>query len=90
MPVDPQHQYTDTAHVSTIDTGKPYKCHNRAPVQPFVTQFQDGWTFDGKRNMVPWIVNFKHGVDCGHVGLNSLNKYNDPKCSGCRWQGEKK
>ena len=43
MPVDPTNEYADQAHESTIDTGRPYTCHNRPPVAPFIQAFQDGW-----------------------------------------------
>ena len=86
MPVDPSHEYADQAHESTIDTGRPYTCHNRPPVAPFMAEFQDGWHPDGCRRMVARRVEFKAGVDCGHVGLSGLNKHNDPKCTGCRWR----
>ena len=87
MPVDPSHEYADQAHESTIDTGRLYSCHNRPPVAPFAQGFQDGWYPDGRRRMVARLVEFKAGVDCGHVGLSGLNRDNDPKCAGCRWQG---
>ena len=89
MPVDPSNLYTDRAHASTIDTGKPYTCKDRPPVAPYVAEFQDGWTEDGRRNMVKHTVEFKQGVNCGHVGLESKNKDNDPKCRGCRWSSLK-
>ena len=88
MPVDPSHEYAEQAHASTVDTGRPYTCHNRPPVAPFMAEFQDGWLPDGGRRMVAYRVDFKPGVDCGHVGLSGLNKHNDPKCTGCRWRGE--
>ena len=86
MPVDPSNLYTDQAHASTIDTGNPYACKDRPPVAPYVAEFQDGWTEDGRRNMVKHVVEFKAGVDCGHTGLSGMNRDNDPKCAGCRWQ----
>ena len=89
MPVDPSHEYADQAHASTVDNGRPYTCKDRPPVAPFVTEFQDGWTEDGRRNMVKHTVEFKQGVNCGHVGLESKNKDNDPKCRGCRWSSLK-
>jgi hypothetical protein len=89
MPVDPNHIHTDQAHASTIDTGRPYSCKNRPPVAPFVAEFQDGWTEDGRRKMVKRRVEFKAGVDCGHHGLSGLNRDSDPKCRGCRWSSLK-
>ena len=89
MPVDPSHEYADQAHESTIDTGRPYTCHNRPPVAPFMAEFQDGWHPDGRRRMVPYRVEFKAGVDCGHIGHDALNKDNDPKCRDCRWSSLK-
>ena len=86
MPVDPHNPYAEQAHTSTIDTGRPYACHNRPPVSPFIAEFQDGWHPDGRRRMVARRVEFKPGVDCGHVGLSGLNRENDPKCRGCQWQ----
>ena len=86
MPVDPHHIHADVPHASTIDTGRPYTCKDRPQVAPFVAEFQDGWTEDGRRNMVKHVVEFKAGVDCGHTGLSGLNRDNDPKCAGCRWQ----
>ena len=86
MPVDPSHKYADQAHASTVDTGRPYTCHNRPPVAPFMAELQDGWHPDGRRRMVSRRVEFKPGVDCGHIGLSGLNRNNDPKCAGCRWR----
>jgi len=83
MPVDPTHEYVDKAHKKTIDTGSPYGCQKAPPVRPFVTQYQDGWTPDGRRNMVEHRVEFKTDVICGHIGHDAINKDNDPKCRGC-------
>ena len=89
MPVDPSHEYVDKAHEKTIDTGSPYGCKKAPPVRPFTTQYQDGWTPDGRRNMVERRVEFKADVICGHIGHNAINKDNDPKCRGCSRSSQK-
>ena len=89
MPVDPHHVHADVPHASTIDSGTPYGCHNRPPVAPFMAEFQDGRNPDWTPRVVKVLVEFKSGVDCGHVGHDALNKDNDPKCRGCRWSSLK-
>lgn len=86
MPVDPTYEYIDQAHPSTIDDNVLYSCHNRPPVKPYIQLFQDGWTEEGTRKMVPVEVSFKENVNCGHIGLSGLNRTNDIKCKDCRWK----
>ena len=89
MPVDPTHAYVDKAHEKTIDTGAPYGCQKAPDVRQFWTEHQDGWTPDGRRNMVLYRVEFKQDVTCGHVGHDAINKDNDPKCRGCSRSSQK-
>ena len=89
MPVDPTHAYVDKAHEKTIDTGAPYGCQKAPGAHPFWTEYQDGWTPDGRRNMVRYRVEFKQDVTCGHVGHDAINKDNDPKCRGCSRSSQK-
>lgn len=61
-----------------------YSCwNNRPPTQPHVALFQDGWTADGRRNMVEYPVAFSPAVRCGHFGLAGSNRQTDPECEGC-------
>jgi hypothetical protein len=86
MPTDPNNPYVDVPHEKTV-IGPDYRygCHSdkvgpmpRGRTISWV--FQDGWTTDGRRNMVhgatQWIPR-----KCGHD--QQVGKGSDPHCRGC-------
>lgn len=75
MPVAEGYEYADIPHALTIDSGR-YGCNGEAQ-WPGWQLVQDGWTPDGRRNMVTIAVEPVR-VACGHDVRTS-----DSKCSGC-------
>lgn len=55
---------------------QPYHCYNRTRDRP-VRIVQDGWTWDGKRNLVEL-------EDTGSIECQYERATTDPRCHGCR------
>lgn len=64
-----------------VDPAHRYACHNKPDSRVTVIQAQDGWTDDGRRNMIPHRTEWKD-IGCGHVGYRE----SDPGCEGCKWR----
>lgn len=54
-----------------------YGCFDREPYRTDL-MVQDGWTEDGRRNMVP--IPFVMSMDC------KTDIPDDPRCQGCKWR----
>lgn len=75
MPVAEGYAYADTPHPSTLGAAL-YGCNNGPAWKPTLA-VQDGWTWDGRRQMadVPFDPVTKH---CGHDARST-----DTMCAGC-------
>lgn len=58
-------------------------CHNRAPLAQ-TARVQDGWTEDGRRNMVEIPVPMEKGCQYRKTELGQA----DPRCEGCAERGK--
>ena len=84
-PVDPTHIHADIPHEKTIaGHGYRYGCHNRPRQAVSVELMQDGWTPDGRRNMV------KIQTQWLDRGCRHDTKHIDPACAGCPDKAERK
>lgn len=55
----------------------PYSCHNQPRARNGVT-VQDGWTNDGRRNMV--LIKTPNSLECRFDKMST-----DQRCAGCKW-----
>lgn len=59
-----------------------YDCHNHEERKNSPMTVQDGWTEDGRRNMIEIKTKWRD-VQCGHDMRTT-----DPNCTGCRWRDD--
>lgn len=71
----------DLNHIRHLDPNHRYACHNRKPIDRITYNFQEGWTRDGRKNMIKHDTRWLPLDGCGH----SYSK-TDPACTGCRWR----
>lgn len=58
----------------------PYGCHNRKPFKETI-HVQDGWTEDGRRNMVT--LPFNGSMNCKYAEHGYSDS--DWRCADCKW-----
>lgn len=56
-----------------------YGCYNHPPRQPVPLEAQDGWTVNGRRNIVT-VTTVWAAVECAHDDRDT-----DSVCHGCCW-----
>lgn len=64
----------------TISSTHRYSCHNGDRPKTVHYEMQDGFTSDGKRNMVDVVTEWLP-IACGHTWAET-----DPNCTDCKWR----
>lgn len=70
----------DLNHNQPLDQNHRYACHNREDMSVTRGMNQNGWTDDGRRNMVERETRWLE-VGCGHTYRST-----DPCCTSCKWR----
>lgn len=80
MPVMEGYVHADKPHEKTIiNDAYRYGCFNTNRSGVTMCRFQNGWTDDGRRLMIPYQTKWIKTVRCGHITRSS-----DPHCIGCK------